>query len=486
MEQYDIVQKLMKLYCYYKGGYQYMYPVYEDGEMDGRYNTPGDPLQETDLYEHLDGKKTVCVRGGEFKTVFHCYDIDESSKEHVRLLIDRLAEIGIPRDRIYVSTSGNKGYHVEYFFDAPVFKSACEDMFDYARRNPAVANIKMECRPVNAQSIKIPLGINFRTGNRCWYVDRETLEPIESFDYIGEIRQISAEEFNALVFDCNKKRKTEDIEIAKAGAEKARAAKKEAAPEAKARTVRFTTKREPMMTQQGQRHEMMMRKAIWLRSIGAEEDEIYDGLMDWVDRQNQNLINSSRKEIEDDARNLTIYAMKHARVKSPRRQVVRFFRENEFTQEDLQIILREENKSTRKILTLIIAYCKVFGTCEMSLIDMADIIDVSKQTVQTIVNQLIDRCILIKERKGGMHYNVDKVPILRPNVYKMSANPMRDKKIKTDKKVPFRLCDVKSDFAQFYYGMLAAMIDLRTLKQRLTLSEYKIVREIAKNECSDY
>src|SRR5699024_12407077 len=43
------------------------------------------------------------------------------------------------------------------------------------------------------QGVKLPLVIHQRTGNRCWFVDNETLEPIESFDYILDIEPMSAD-----------------------------------------------------------------------------------------------------------------------------------------------------------------------------------------------------------------------------------------------------------------------------------------------------
>ena len=108
------------------------------------------------------------------------------------MLIDCLEAFGFPRDQIYVSFSGGKGYHVEIFFDNLVATEQLAQMYRWVVTKGAFDPHKVEFRPTNTMAIKLPLSIHARTGNMCWYVNRETLAPIERAEYIMEIEPIPA------------------------------------------------------------------------------------------------------------------------------------------------------------------------------------------------------------------------------------------------------------------------------------------------------
>src|SRR5699024_1347835 len=61
-------------------------------------------------------------------------------------------------------------------------------------------NGEVEFRPSWNQGVKLPLGVHQRTGNRCWFVDNRTLEPIESFDYIMSIEPMDSSEIMEIDF----------------------------------------------------------------------------------------------------------------------------------------------------------------------------------------------------------------------------------------------------------------------------------------------
>ena len=63
MEQHQIVEKLMELYGYNHLEYRYMY-INKEGKP--AYAATKHELTYTDLYEHLDGKKTVSVYGRKY------------------------------------------------------------------------------------------------------------------------------------------------------------------------------------------------------------------------------------------------------------------------------------------------------------------------------------------------------------------------------------------------------------------------------------
>ena len=465
-QEYMVMAKLKKLYCFNISGYAFMRP-------DGEYLTTYEELTEAVLFEHLDGKRTVCVHAGKWQTIFMTFDVDEDDKEHVRALVLRLAELGIRYEDIHVSTSGNKGYHVDLFFDEPVHKWLIENFYDYVRRDPEIAAIHMECRPINSTTIKIPLGINFRTGRRCWYVDRDTLAPIEDFGYILGISPMSGAMFRELVRKLNKQRMLEDLAIAKVNTELEKKQPKVIAGDG----VRITGyKNEPVITHPGERHNLTLRKAVWLRSVGADEDQIYEELWRWTERQNQDLISSSWQQIDDDIREITGAVMRNIAPKLERYKTIGYGGARLLTEEDIQKILPINKKSSRKVAMLITLYCKAYKSCALGLDKIGSIIGLSHPTVQTAVQQLIQDGVINKKKTGGLCYQGDK-PVLRPNEYVLSEKAKRDRKITAKANVSYTVPEVIEDFEHFYYAALAEMCDRKTLAKYLSAAEMKEIKK---------
>ena len=57
---------------------------------------------------------------------------------------------------------------------------------------------RIEFRPSFGQAVKLPLSRHAITGAVCWYVDRETLMPIEDMSYILSIQPIPAQRFHEI------------------------------------------------------------------------------------------------------------------------------------------------------------------------------------------------------------------------------------------------------------------------------------------------
>ena len=78
------------------------------------------PLTDMALLKHLQHEYAVGIYAGDNGSRFICFDMDDGNADTVRRVIAELEALGIPPDRIYVSFSGRKGYHVEVFFDTVV------------------------------------------------------------------------------------------------------------------------------------------------------------------------------------------------------------------------------------------------------------------------------------------------------------------------------------------------------------------------------
>ena len=108
--------------------------------------------------------------------------------------------MGLPRDKIYVSFSGRKGYHVEVFFDRIVDGNTLFNLYCHVIRNGGLDPDKVEFRPTPSMAIKLPLSVHGSTGNICWFVDRETFNFIEDEEYILSIEQVRVDDAQHALF----------------------------------------------------------------------------------------------------------------------------------------------------------------------------------------------------------------------------------------------------------------------------------------------
>lgn len=198
----QIVKKLNDLYI----GVRYKYLVQYPG---GKYQHCEQPkLNDGHLKAHLDGKYTVGVFGGKLTgSKFICFDVDSQdmvTSKHVafKLVHILMDTFNIPSKYIQVSFSGNKGYHIELFFDSFIKEETLKQFYKIAVNELGDhEDCKVEFRPTASQGVKLPLGKHQKTRRRCWYVDVFTFEPIKSLKYVLSIEPMSTEEFLDLLND---------------------------------------------------------------------------------------------------------------------------------------------------------------------------------------------------------------------------------------------------------------------------------------------
>lgn len=196
----DIVHKINELFIMTRFQYLIMFPnkFYRTFNIYQSENIK--KLNDFTVYRHLNGKATLGVFAGKEFTKFLTFDVDvpnqDLAKWTVYKLIDGLQSLGIPRDFIFISFSGSKGYHVDIYFDHPVKNTVAHKLYMIVLNMTDLLNVdygKVEYRPNGLQQgVKLPLGINFKTGKKCWYCD-ETLTPIENESYILSCKQIDVQ-----------------------------------------------------------------------------------------------------------------------------------------------------------------------------------------------------------------------------------------------------------------------------------------------------
>ena len=161
---YDLVNKIDKLYVSYRRRFIMA--------RNGKIYIPKDHSTGENLYlekklfvGHLSHRYAIGVFVGEKSSKFICFDLDMPDKDIVRKVVDAIAQFGFPRDRIYVSSSGGKGYHIELFFTSVVYTNLLYEFYDSIVQETGLDHRKVEFRPTSKQSIKLPLSVHPRTGN---------------------------------------------------------------------------------------------------------------------------------------------------------------------------------------------------------------------------------------------------------------------------------------------------------------------------------
>lgn len=155
-------------------------------------------FEELNIVQHLAGMYQVSVYTG--KKTMGFFGVGAWRNE-VPAIIDAMEKLGVPRELIYVSLGAPDWFHIEIFFERPLRNKIAwrfyELMLEEANLDPVKTGVV--ARPTTHSAVPIPLGVNPATDTKCWYVDRETLEPIEDPDYAFEIRRMPRDDFVRIV-----------------------------------------------------------------------------------------------------------------------------------------------------------------------------------------------------------------------------------------------------------------------------------------------
>ncbi|MDN4073632.1 TOTE conflict system archaeo-eukaryotic primase domain-containing protein [Fictibacillus terranigra] len=238
-------------------------------------------LNDSMLKTHLDGSLTYGIFNGGYFNKFITFDVDYQSRPAARWatlkLINTLVEsFSIPRKDIHVSASGNKGYHVDLFFGKPIAVNEIRSFYDLVIAEVgSIPNGQIEFRPSWTQGVKLPLGVHQKTGNRCWFCDNQTLEPIETFDYILDIKPMDSGVITDNDFDLTDKQAEEFEIIARETNINVNVIDQSAALQ-KARRIIEAGR----LTESNTRHNTTFTLACFYNSQGFERDEAVDAIME--------------------------------------------------------------------------------------------------------------------------------------------------------------------------------------------------------------
>lgn len=205
--------KYLKLYKNDKTQeWEYKTETYYKTPYFNNNKTINKPLIDNDIAQHLKGKYTIGVFAGKVDGIisskFMTFDIDVRDKIIAIWYVYKIGNSLIDHNinDFYISNSGNKGWHIDLFFDYPIPVSKLQRFHSYIVNDADCINDefgKVEYWPTVNHGVKIPLGFNYRnkaSPNYCYFADYEhQLRPIEDPNYIYNIKKIDNIHFQFLI-----------------------------------------------------------------------------------------------------------------------------------------------------------------------------------------------------------------------------------------------------------------------------------------------
>lgn len=492
---FDLVKQMEALYITYRKRFVMMT---RDGRVfiPKKKNSPIDQnITRKVVCAHMNGRFAICVYAGSCSSKFICFDVDDGNEETVHKIVDTLEGMGFPRDRIYVSTSGGKGFHVEMFFSSLMFTKDLKSIYNYVCDTAKLDRKKVEFRPTAGQSIKLPLSVHRKTGRTCWYLDRETLEPIRNQEFIMEIQQIPHEDAMKIVWMIPIKIPSdgEVIEEEDESDEKDNVAECELTEEdRKALEGGFY----PDLRDQGSRHAMMTQIAVHNRYRGLTMEQAEKELQSWYSRQNPEFITSTPREVDQDIRKIINWAYGGKFVIKSRTA-----KEMVFRRDDVRMLLAQKKRSERAVLFQVMQYMKLYGTCCMSMARMVKATGMSIYAVNQAV-QSLKESNWIEVVSRAKTYLKDGGYTRTPARYRVSEKAytwacgdftympgVEEDDYRKINRIPMLAEEVRFDPNEEGFGMyrvLAAFLPDKAAKRFLTNKEYQeFMKEEKRNECDE-
>ncbi|MEV9639811.1 hypothetical protein ABZ756_03840 [Mammaliicoccus sciuri] len=447
-----------------------------DHDKNGKYPKFNDSM----IKRHLNGKGTYGVFSAKSFTKFLTFDVDvkgdmDRAKWITMKLVYSLQQAGIDDKDIHISLSGNKGYHVDLYFNEPISNDIAYDFYELMISHSECTHTEIEFRPFMLKyGVKLPLGIHQGTGKRCWYVDKDNYyKPIKSFDYILKIEQMNVDAiYNILerardiydeqeIVEVEETRQLLERQVTPLNSYKQNVDEKE--------TIEAIEKLLYEGIQMvGTRHNSSFKIAKYFRYQGFEQEETLDMLNEWIKQQDETKYTTPLEACYKDNELIVDYIYE--------KEVSMTFQSKKLE------VSYEEMKQILKLKTLnqkIIAYCLLIhskrfanqqGVFYMSFNQMCVASGLSDKTVRTIVNTLEESGILsivarnqiIKDSKGAF---VGK----KPNKYKLNIEEVETSSV-------FELEVDELNYKESLKLVVNSFFNLKEIRNALPRRQYQKLR----------
>lgn len=204
-----VAERLLELYFVNRSSY---IEQYKNKKGEVKYTQHKRKITVDDLIDHVEQRRTLGVVTDSTTglTNFMAFDVDtkDNAYDDTLELLELLVNFyGIDKEYVTVSFSGNKGYHVELFFDEAIQWQALESFYEEVLLKLGKTKKEVELRP-SANGLKLPLSVHRKTDNLSLisifnnnFTGLILLNQAESVKYLLNVKRINLSEFKELVLD---------------------------------------------------------------------------------------------------------------------------------------------------------------------------------------------------------------------------------------------------------------------------------------------
>ena len=479
----EIAQTIGKLYVTYRKRFIEQYYNKEKDEVTYKENKF--TLNDSMILKHLTQQTTIGIFSGSIITSFMCFDVDIKDpflcKWAVDKIVDALQNIGIAGKYIHISISGNKGYHIDVFFDEPIYVSDVYKIYQIILDNTDLRKVsygKIEIRPDKTSNgktlgMKLPLGIHLETKNICWFCDYDKgLAPIKDYNYVLSIEPMPKQ----ILLDILEKEA--DILITPEQQDKIEAItdKHKPLPEYKNNVdEKFTIEQiENIITNgltiTGSRHNAMFNIIKYYKHLGVSKDDNRDFIIQWMEQQDKTTYTTKWDAILLDIDEMIEYIYSHN---------CSFVLKNvdiDVSMEEIMEIIKIKGKNDRLVLYSLLIHSKRYaiksGVFYMSYAQMMKVTGIkSRTTLVKIIKQLEESKLITVTRGETPTFNSKlNKPVSETNRYVVnllcSNVEIEDGKL-------FKICD--KNCIECFNSCMCYMFTNKELKVMLTDWDYREV-----------
>ncbi|MCU6709789.1 hypothetical protein M6D81_13915 [Paenibacillus sp. J5C_2022] len=284
------------------------------GTTAGKYRTVsrGLPLHRSLMSEHLNGGKPVGTFSGQFFTKFICFDVDYRDHDMAKWAVYKLnaALLDSKIDNHVTSFSGEKGYHVEVFFEKPISTDKARAFYEYILKQADIDDIPSEAgvvefRPTAKQAVKLPMcnhGVTGKYAGFCQIDDGlKPMDEAESKEYLMSIKKTDP----AIVYDALREMTADPPYTMKDAAQMEDVIAGHKLLESHRQDESYTLERASRlfsegMTGPGQRHKSFIILARLFNHNGADIAVAEAAILSWLDRQDKSFYRTERAAVEKD------------------------------------------------------------------------------------------------------------------------------------------------------------------------------------------
>lgn len=477
----EIINKINELYISLRKKFLILKP-------SGEYLTVSTiPLSDNYIRQHIRGQQTVGVFAGSQFSKFICFDVDvvdkQLAKHTVYSVVHSLIELGIPDDKIYISYSGSKGYHIEIFFNKLISNKDIKQFYLMVLNNADLLNIdfgKVELRPLEGNGVKLPLGIHFKTGNTCWYVDyNKRLEPIKDYSYILTIEQLDSEIFYNLINKLNDSLSLTDKQVDEfeniIDKHKPLEIYKENLDEDYTYDA-IENLIQNGLPMQGTRHNSLIKISKYLKYNGYNIKENKDLLIQWLSNQDKSLYTTSWEDCLKDIDSIINWVYENNCSLTIRNIDI------SINNKEIEEIMKIKGKNEKLLLYSMLIHSKRYATKDdifyMTYLQMQEVTGLCEKTVIVLTKKLEKLGVINVTRSDVIKFN-NKLGKCTSEVNRYKINLLS-----VENSIPnvrsFNVCN--KNCTNCFYICLCNLYTDKEIKQVVTRDQYNNIKYVRNND----